>query len=921
MAIGGLALAGFGLAVKASADFEKQLSHFQAVTGAVGKDMDAVREKALQLGRDSAYGAGEVATAFTELAKAGVTAQEIVGGVGDAAVTLAAAADVPIQQAAVNLVNLMRTFSLTADQATHVADVMAGAANASTIEVDDLATSLKYAGSVAATLKIPFESVADALAILGNAGIRGSTGGTSLRRILLNLTPASEKAATMMEKLGIITKDGANLFFDASGKAKDLAGVAQVLQDHLKGLTDQEKVHALNVIFGNRAVSSAAILAKEGAAGFKAMHDQVNQTTALDVMNKRLDNLSGALKIFKSSIETAFIRTGTAAQKPLTDMVRTLTKWVNAFASLSPHTQEVIAKIVLWTGTILVAVGAGFKIVAAIMKVIQVIKLLGLAFQWLGESLLANPVFLIIAAIIALGIALYVLYKKNEAFRKFIDGLWQGIQKVWDAILGFFQGLPRWFSDRWKAIANAFKVGVDWVKKNWDLVLPILLGPIGLIILVWRRFHKQITGFIGGVASAIGDFGKSVGRTFMDALNATGRFFQRLGHWFAALPGVIGRALSRATDAVVRFVKAIPEFLGQLPHMIAYALGFAIGSILRWAVETWMAITDVWNAIIDFFKLLPGRIVGALNAAWDATFGFFDRIGSATWQTVQKWWDAIIEFFKLLPGRIVGALVAAWDATFGFFDRIGSAVWQTVQRWWDSVIEFFKLLPGRIVGALNAAWDATVGFFERIGSSVWQTVQRWWDAVINFFIALPGRISSGVSSAWSATVGFFSDMGVAVYNAVKGWIESVIDFFVKLPGRIWDAIKNLASSVGNWFKGIGHSMWQGFKDAIMGSPKTKIEYTLLDMVGTTEDVVRQMNDQMRWLENVVGPTLPLPGFAAAGITPSGQVAANTAALAGGSSQPVPEASGDHYEFHEVMADPIEIAEKIAWKKRVKSRVS
>src|SRR5687767_15716227 len=91
IATGAVIGGGFAYAIKSAADFEMQLSRFSAISDASVRDMELLREKALQLGRDSAYGATEVVDAFAELAKAGFTVQEVLAGVGDAAVTLAAA--------------------------------------------------------------------------------------------------------------------------------------------------------------------------------------------------------------------------------------------------------------------------------------------------------------------------------------------------------------------------------------------------------------------------------------------------------------------------------------------------------------------------------------------------------------------------------------------------------------------------------------------------------------------------------------------------------------------------------------------------------------------------------------------------------------------------------------------------------------
>ena len=91
VAVGGLAVAGFALAVKTSADFEKRISAIGAVSGATGKELDSIRDKALQLGKDTKFSASEAAVAMEELAKAGVSTSDILNGAADATVALAAA--------------------------------------------------------------------------------------------------------------------------------------------------------------------------------------------------------------------------------------------------------------------------------------------------------------------------------------------------------------------------------------------------------------------------------------------------------------------------------------------------------------------------------------------------------------------------------------------------------------------------------------------------------------------------------------------------------------------------------------------------------------------------------------------------------------------------------------------------------------
>src|SRR5690606_11885348 len=107
-------------------------------------------------------------------------------------------------------------------------------------DIDDMAYSLKYAAAPAASLGISVDDLNAALAILGNRGIRGSTAGTALRRVFLNLAAPTSAATDAMKKLGIVTADGVNLMFDSAGKLKSLPEIFPILQEKTSGLTQQQ---------------------------------------------------------------------------------------------------------------------------------------------------------------------------------------------------------------------------------------------------------------------------------------------------------------------------------------------------------------------------------------------------------------------------------------------------------------------------------------------------------------------------------------------------------------------------------------------------------------------------------------------------------------------------------------------------------
>ena len=321
--------AGLGVAVKSAADFQQQMSAVAAVSGATGEEMAQLTDKALELGQKTSFSASEAAKGLEELVKGGVTIPEIMNGAAEATLNLAAAGGVDLASAAEIASNALNTFNLSGEDMAHVADMIAGAANSSAIDVNDFKLSLAAAGSVVALAGGTFDDLSVAITAMGNAGIKGSDAGTSLKTMLMNLQPTTKEQTALFKELGITTADGSNKFFDASGKMRSFADVGQVLQDALRGMTDQQRLATLETMFGSDAIRAAAVFTEQGAEGFTNLAAQMGKVTAEAVAAQRLDNLNGDLEKLGGTAETAGIKLGNAFQGPLRGAVQAIDKFIN----------------------------------------------------------------------------------------------------------------------------------------------------------------------------------------------------------------------------------------------------------------------------------------------------------------------------------------------------------------------------------------------------------------------------------------------------------------------------------------------------------------------------------------------------------------------------------------------------------------
>jgi TP901 family phage tail tape measure protein len=292
----GAAGIGYGIydTIKTYMDFEAQLSEIKALTGLDAAAMDQVKEKAMELGQATVFGNTEVAKGMAELLKAGVDIKDVLGDASEAALNLAVAGDIALPDAAEIMSTAMNAFKV--DDATHAADILAGAANASATSVGELKYSLAACSAVAAGAGMSFDDTNTALAVFAQNGLKGLDAGTSLKTMLSNLVPKGKTAIAAFEKLNLLTESGSSAFFDEAGKMKSLADIAGLLNNRLKDMTKEEQLSTLYDMFGSDAIRGGMILLREGADGVTQMFNEMGKVTAKDVAITRMDNLKGDIE-------------------------------------------------------------------------------------------------------------------------------------------------------------------------------------------------------------------------------------------------------------------------------------------------------------------------------------------------------------------------------------------------------------------------------------------------------------------------------------------------------------------------------------------------------------------------------------------------------------------------------------------------
>ena len=323
-------------ATKSAVDFESSMSRVAGALDDPQADMDELRQLALDMGAATVFGASDAGAAMEELAKGGLTAADIKGGALATTMDLAAAGNMNLADAANTVVQAMGAFGLTAEDTSRAANALAGGAAASSADVSDLTQGLSQCAAQSHAAGWSIEDTTAVLSAFADAGIVGSDAGTSLKTMLQRLAAPTDNAATMIEQLGIETRD-------SQGHMKDAAGIAEELSSKLGTLDDATRDAALQTIFGSDASRAALNMMNQGRDGIErytaATHDQ---TAAQRLADSQMGDTQCTIENMNGAIETASISVGSALAPAVTDAANAVNDAAESFNSLDEGTQKYI---------------------------------------------------------------------------------------------------------------------------------------------------------------------------------------------------------------------------------------------------------------------------------------------------------------------------------------------------------------------------------------------------------------------------------------------------------------------------------------------------------------------------------------------------------------------------------------------------
>lgn len=279
-------------------------------------EMSALVEEARRLGRETLYSSTQAAKGMEKLALAGFKTNEIVDSMAPI-VNAAVGANMDLAETSDIVIAALRSYRMNTAETSKVTDIFMKAATSANITFGSLGEAFRYVGAIGRAAGVKLEELTAAIGLLGDAGIKGSMAGSSLRRAIVQMLKPTGEAKRIMDKLGIS-------FLDSSGNIKSLITIIGNLQRSGAGAAD------MMALFGLRAGPAMLALTSMGASALGNLTKELESSggTAKRIADKFRTTLIGRTKDLIASLNELAITMYNSFKKPLTDTVFAIRNWV-----------------------------------------------------------------------------------------------------------------------------------------------------------------------------------------------------------------------------------------------------------------------------------------------------------------------------------------------------------------------------------------------------------------------------------------------------------------------------------------------------------------------------------------------------------------------------------------------------------------
>lgn len=649
-------------------EFDKQMIKVKALTGATIQEYEALKKKAMEVGKTTIFTSEEAAAGMEKFALAGFKPKEIISAIPPI-FDLATASGEDFIMISDMISDNMTAFKIGIDDVGHASDILANTMSRSNTNIQMLGEAFKYVSSSASNLNIDLSTTSAAIGLMGDQAIKSGQAGRDLKQAFSKIADAGVQKK--LESLGVSVKDSKGEFIGLVDFIRQLEKVTGKMsgidkQAFLKDLFGDQGSLAMNkLLTATKEVNGVMYEGADALAEF-AKENENATGKAKEMAQTILDSDSGKWALVQSAISDVKLKIGKAIfSSGGTQLMDTVMSWLNELSNvLDGNLNESEANkfwqsfiengkmalnsiknigIVLWNVfkvlntigidnilvfvTVFTATSKVLKFAGAVKEVFTTVKAAGGIMSALkaGITALGGPISLVIAAVALLG---FIIYKNWDKIKVFFKAVWETVKGIGTIISGIFKAVV-------DGVVNLFKGLWNKLKTYFNNFGFLLLGPIGIFIKLGQLI-SQNWDLIKEKLSSVWDYIKSIPEKVveivLDVISTIGNF----------LVNLVSEVITGIKNLFIKLWDTAVQFFNNFGFLLLGPIGIFIklGSVVR---ENWDLIKNKISSIFESFKNTIKNLAEQIKSFFAKPFEYMsEAIAGAK--------EKVLDFARKIPG-------------------------------------------------------------------------------------------------------------------------------------------------------------------------------------------------------------------------------------------------------------------------------
>ena len=648
-------------------EFDKQMIKVKALTGATAQEYEALKKKAMEVGKTTIFTSEEAAAGMEKFALAGFKPKEIISAIPPI-FDLATASGEDFIMISDMISDNMTAFNIGINDVGHASDILANTMSRSNTNIQMLGEAFKYVSSSANNLNIDLSTTSAAIGLMGDQAIKSGQAGRDLKQAFSKIADAGVQKK--LQKLGVNVKDAKGEFIGLVDFVRQLEKVTKMSgidkQAFLKDLFGDQGSLAMNkLLTATKEVNGVMYEGADALAEF-AKENENATGKAKEMAQTILDSDSGKWALVESAISDVKLKIGKAIfSSGGTQLMDTVMSWLNELSNvLDGNLNESEANkfwqsfiengkmalnsiknigIVLWNVfkvlntigidnilvfvTVFTATSKVLKFAGAVKEVFTTVKAAGGIMSALkaGIAALGGPISLVIAGVALLG---FIIYKNWDKIKVFFKAVWETVKGIGTIISGIFKAVV-------DGVVNLFKWLWNKLKTYFNNFGFLLLGPIGIFIKLGQLISQNwdlIKEKLSSVWEYIKSIPEKIVETILNVISTIGNF----------LVNLVSEVITGIKNLFIKLWDTAVQFFNNFGFLLLGPIGIFIklGTVVH---ENWDLIKNKISSIFESFKNTIKNLAEQIKSFFAKPFEYMsEAIAGAK--------EKVLDFARKIPG-------------------------------------------------------------------------------------------------------------------------------------------------------------------------------------------------------------------------------------------------------------------------------